>query len=93
MPFKITPRTEALVKDLDVLGRNIDGSLLARATPDARSEWRAFLGQLPSDDTLGAGFLPYSDDELAHMVAKVLRFKAILEAGPRAVGRPVRAAA
>jgi hypothetical protein len=78
MLHQITARTEALVKDLGALGRDIEGQLLAVATPDARSEWREFRRQWPSRAQLSAGRLPLSEDELAHMVVKVQRFKSIL---------------
>jgi hypothetical protein len=78
--FKITSRTESLVKELDVLAREIDlAELVASASPGAREEWDSLRKQWPSAEQIRAGAVAFSDDELGLMVGKVRRFKSILE--------------
>jgi hypothetical protein len=79
--FKITTRTESLVKELDVLAREIDlAELVAGASQGAREEWASLRKLWPSAEQIRAGAVAFSDDELGLMVGKVRRFKSILEA-------------
>jgi hypothetical protein len=78
--FKITSRTESLVKALDGLAREIDlAELVSGASLGAREEWDALRRQWPSAEQIRAGAVAFSDDELELMVGKVRRFKSILE--------------
>lgn len=88
MRHKITIRTELLVRELDALADQIERGLLAAASREARREWRCLRRQRPSEAELAMGSLALSEDELAFMVAKARRFKAILETlGGRRVRR------
>jgi hypothetical protein len=80
MKYKITSRTESLVKEFDALAREIDVSqLVAGASANAREEWVSLRRQWPSAEQVRAGAVAFSDDELDFMVGKVRRFKSILE--------------
>jgi hypothetical protein len=81
---KTTSRTAVLVRTLVELAREIEGSLIAGASADARAEWWMLRGKWPTERELGAGVVGVSDDQLALFVDKVLRFKTILAGLPRA---------
>jgi hypothetical protein len=86
---RITPRTEALVRELGGLGAQIDADLLTVASEDARDEWRALLARWPSPEQVRQGIVGCAEDDLVEMVGKVRRFKTILEA-VRAHAEPFR---
>ena len=76
--FKTTTRTEALVRRLAELTREIDDEQLAVASPEARAEWANVCGRRPTVAEIRSGFICLSDQDLELMIEKVLRFKAIL---------------
>jgi len=80
MTQRNTPRTESLVRELRALARQIDGNVLAIASPSARAEWKSLRKRWPSDASVRAGTVDVSDEELEVMAAKVRRFQKILEA-------------
>jgi hypothetical protein len=75
---KITAKTPALVGRLGELASEIDDGLLATASAEARGEWALMRGTWPTAADLRTGIIGLSDDELDHMVGKVLRFRSIL---------------
>ena len=77
---KTTARTEPLIRDLIELAREIDHSLLDAASEEARAEWSALCEKWPTIAEVRSGSVGLSDDELEGMLAKVVRFKAILYA-------------
>jgi hypothetical protein len=80
MMHKATAQTEILVTELGALARQIDAGPISSASDAARDEWLALRAQWPSPNEVRAGAVPLSDDDLALMVAKVRRFKEILQA-------------
>lgn len=79
MMHKATAQTENLVSELGALARQIDAGPISSASDAARDEWVALRGQWPSPHEVRAGAIALSDAELALMVAKVRRFKEILQ--------------
>jgi hypothetical protein len=77
-----TPRTEALIAELNALGRDIEAWLLPRASADAKLEWFAIRAAWPNDDHARDGASSVSEAELARIVEKVRRFRQILR-GPQ----------
>jgi hypothetical protein len=75
---KTTTRTDALVRHLFALAREIEDSLLDVASSEARGEWATFRGQWPTTAEVRSGRVCLSDDEIEFVIAKVVRFKAIL---------------
>jgi hypothetical protein len=74
----MTLRTERLVLDLLGCAKGIDDRVLAGASEEARHEWRAFLGRLPTAADLLRGVVGSAEDELERTLEKVIRFRAIL---------------
>jgi hypothetical protein len=87
MTYKITSRTEALVRELGQLAEEIESNLLSEASPDARREWETLRQIWPTPDHIRSGATTLSDDELAFMVQKIRRFRSILSesSAPKAV--------
>src|SRR5579872_6877748 len=82
MRYPVTSRTKSLVAELASLAEAADGRL-ARASADAQREWKALRYRWPTEDELGKGIVELSDDDLAVMRSKVMRFVSILgAAGP-----------
>ena len=75
---KTTPRTEALVNRLIELARDINRSVLAVATEQARVEWSRLCDTWPTAAELRSGRVCFSDEELERMAGKVIQFKTIL---------------
>jgi hypothetical protein len=93
---RTTTRTESLVHKLRELAREIDETLLAAASLDARGEWRTLRASWPSASAVRSGVIDLSDDELDAMIDKVKRFKSILDrlaGAPAALARQPRALA
>jgi hypothetical protein len=65
---------ESLVAEAQALTREIDGELLAFASPDARAEWEAVRASFTSPAAEASNFEP----QLPITLAKARRFKAIL---------------
>jgi hypothetical protein len=74
--------TEHLVIEGESLAKEIDDALIAYASPDARMEWAALRARWPS--AVGQHHTPAiaaEEDDLAIIVGKVRRFRAILGRG------------
>ena len=90
---KTTPRTEGLVVTLVELALEIDNSLLGFASVAARAEWTRLRGEWPTTADVTTGRVCLSDEELEHMIRKVVRFRAILVGLAAKLGVTVLAAA
>ena len=90
MHFKTTAITARLLDDLNRLGAEIEPRL-DQGSAAARGEWRELRSRLPTAHDLQNGLSSVSDEELAVMRAKVLRFRELL--GARRTGNPPRAGA
>jgi len=77
MHFKTTATTTRLLDDLNRLGAEIEPRL-DQVSAAARGEWRELRSRLPTAHDLQNGFSSVSDEELAVMRAKVLRFRDLL---------------
>jgi hypothetical protein len=80
---KTTPRTEALVNKLIALARDINRTVLAVASKEARAEWLTLCNTWPTAAELRSGRVCFSDEELERMAGKVIQFKTILVEQPR----------
>jgi hypothetical protein len=77
---------EHLVIEAESLARDIDDGLLAYASPDARMEWAALRARWPWASSLHPSSpISSKDEDLAVIVGKVRRFRAILGRGAAAV--------
>jgi len=77
MHFKTTATTAQLLDDLNRLGGEIEPRL-DQVSAAARAEWRELRSRLPTAQDLQNGWSLVSDEELAVMHAKVLRFRELL---------------
>ena len=77
MRFRATTTTAQLLEDLNRLGAEIEPRL-DQVSAAARGEWRELRSRLPTAHDLQTGFSPVSDQELAVMHAKVIRFRELL---------------
>ena len=89
---KTTPRTEALVSRLIELARDIDRTVLAVASEEARAEWSRLCETWPTAAELRSGRVCFSDEELERIAGKVIQFKTILIEQPRPLLALVKAA-
>jgi ElaB/YqjD/DUF883 family membrane-anchored ribosome-binding protein len=85
MRFRTTPTTAKLLDDLNRLGAEIEPRL-DQVSAAARGEWRELRSRLPTAHDLQNGYSSVSDQDLAVMHAKVIRFREIL--GPRRPSGP-----
>ena len=83
MHFKTTAATAKLIDDLDHLGAEIEPRL-DEVSAAARAEWRELRSRFPTARDLERGFMSVTDEDLAVMRAKSLRFRDFL--GVRRVG-------
>jgi ElaB/YqjD/DUF883 family membrane-anchored ribosome-binding protein len=91
MHFRTTSTTTKLLEDFNRLSAEIEPRL-DQVSAAARAEWRDLRSRLPTVHDLQNGFSPVSDQDLAVMHAKVLRFREFLgvrRAAPARVGVPV----
>ncbi|HET6146684.1 MAG TPA: hypothetical protein VFH68_04075 [Polyangia bacterium] len=77
MHFRITETTAQLLNDLNRLGGEIEPRL-DQVSAAARGEWRELRSRLPTAQDLQNGWSSVSDEDLAVMHAKVLRFRDLL---------------
>jgi hypothetical protein len=83
MRFKTTATTAKLIDDLNRLGAEIEPRL-DEVSAAARGEWRELRSRFPTPHDLERGFMAMSDEDLAVMRAKVMRFRDFL--GMRRIG-------
>jgi ElaB/YqjD/DUF883 family membrane-anchored ribosome-binding protein len=91
MRFRTTPTTTKLLEDFNHLSAEIEPRL-DQVSAAARAEWRELRSRLPTVHDLQNGFSTVSDQDLAVMRAKVLRFRELLGArrpGPARTGASV----
>jgi ElaB/YqjD/DUF883 family membrane-anchored ribosome-binding protein len=74
MHFKTTATTARLLDDFNRLGAEIEPRL-DQVSAAARGEWRELRSRLPTAHDLKRGLISVSDEQLAVMLAKVLRFR------------------
>ena len=86
MRFRATTTTAELLEDLNRLGAEIEPRL-DQVSAAARGEWRELRSRLPTARDLQTGFTPVSDQELAVMRAKVVRFRELLGSRWSPLGR------
>ena len=86
MHFKTSTTTARLLDDLNRLSSEIEPRL-DQVSAAARGEWRELRSRLPTAQDLQSGWSSVSDEELAVMHAKVLRFRELLGARRPASGR------
>jgi hypothetical protein len=67
-----------MVEELHSLADDLDRHWLAGASEEAQSEWRSFLNEWPTEFEVRRGLVARSESELAWMLAKAERFRAIL---------------
>jgi hypothetical protein len=79
MRYAVTSRTESLVAELVGLAEAAQDRL-ALASAEAQREWEAVRFRWPSEVELRKGVIELSDDDLAVMRSKVMRFVSILGA-------------
>lgn len=77
MRFKMTPTTNRLLEDLNLLSLDIEPRLEV-VSAAARGEWREMRSRFPTAQDVAGGFSPISDEQLSVMRAKVLRFREII---------------
>lgn len=77
MRFRTTKTTTKLLEDMNRLSAEIEPRL-DQVSAAARGEWRELRSRLPTAHDLQNGSSPVSDQDLAVMLAKVLRFREIL---------------
>lgn len=77
MRFKMTPTTNRLLEDLNLLSLDIEPRL-ELVSAAARGEWREMRSRFPTAQDVAGGFSPISDEQLSVMRAKVLRFREII---------------
>ena len=77
MHFKTTVTTVQLLDDLNRLSGEIEPRL-DQVSAAARGEWRELRSRLPTAQDLQNGWSSVSDEELAVMHAKVLRFRELI---------------
>jgi len=75
--FKMTPATNRLLEDLNLLSLDIEPRL-ELVSAAARGEWREMRSRFPTAQDVAGGFSPISDEQLSVMRAKVLRFREII---------------
>jgi hypothetical protein len=85
MHFKTTATTTKLLDDLNRLGAEIEPRL-DQVSAAARGEWRELRSRLPTAHDIQKGVSSVSDEELAVMRSKVLRFRELL--GARRIANP-----
>jgi hypothetical protein len=78
MQFEVTPKIERLVKEFRLLAEDLHHDWLAGASEEARAEWQSFMNDWPTDLDVRRGLVMRSEDDLARMLAKAKRFRAIL---------------
>jgi hypothetical protein len=78
MRYVITARVRELIEEFRLLAEDLQSNWLRGASEEARSEWEAFRSQWPTDFEVRRGLVGRSESELAWMLAKALRFRAIL---------------
>ena len=83
MRYTVTSRTESLVAELASLAETAEDRL-ALASAEAQREWQAVRLRWPSEVELHKGIIELSDDDLALMRSKVIRFVTILGAAESA---------
>ena len=77
MRFKMTPTTNRLLEDLNLLSLDIEPRL-ELVSAAARGEWREMRSRFPTAQDVSGGFSPISDEQLSVMRDKVLRFREII---------------
>jgi hypothetical protein len=94
MRYEVTQNVREFVKEFRAIAEDLQRRWLVGASQEARSEWQAFLDQWPTDLDVKRGVVGRCEDDLAWMLAKARRFRAILgcTAPPpsweRSVGQP-----
>jgi hypothetical protein len=78
MRYEVTTEVEAIVSEFRMLANELEASGLGCASSAARSEWQTFRRQWPSDEEFRLGIVERSIDELAWMLGKTRRFRAIV---------------
>ena len=78
MGHEITPRVRQLVEQFRLLSDDLQRHWLPGASDEARVEWAAFRSEWPTDEEIDRGLVGFSENELGWMLAKGLRFRAIL---------------
>jgi hypothetical protein len=85
MGYGITPRVRQLLEEFRLLSDDLHRHWLRSASAEARSEWELFCREWPTSLDIECGLVGHSESELDWMLAKALRFRAILaSAGPLA---------
>ena len=77
MRFKMTPTTNRLLEDLNMLTLDIEPRL-ELVSAAARGEWREMRSRFPTAQDVAGGFSPISDEQLSVMRSKVIRFREII---------------
>jgi hypothetical protein len=70
--------SEVIVRALLCVAQELDDGALASASAEARSEWSALLGRLPTEADLRRGIVKFPEDELRQLLGKAVRFREIL---------------
>jgi hypothetical protein len=74
----LTSRLEQLVRSVLSVAQDVGDQALASTSVEARSEWRELLGRLPTEDDLCRGVIAFGEDDLQQILAKAIRFRAIV---------------
>jgi hypothetical protein len=89
MRYEITKEVETIVSEFRRLANELEATGLGCASSAARSEWQTFRRQWPSDEDFRLGIVDRSIDDLAWMLGKTRRFRAIVGPGaPPTTSRP-----
>jgi hypothetical protein len=78
MRYEVTTEVESIVSEFRRLANELEASGLGCASSAARSEWQAFRRQWPSEEDFRTGIVYRSIDDLAWMLGKTRRFRAIV---------------
>jgi hypothetical protein len=82
MQFEVTPEIERLVEEFRCLADDLHSHWLVAASEEARAEWQSFRNDWPTNEDLRRGVVGRSEDDLAWMLAKARRFRALLAGSP-----------
>jgi hypothetical protein len=78
MRYEVTTEVESIVSEFRRLANELEASGLGCASSAARSEWETFRSQWPSDEDFRRGTVDRSTDDLAWLLGKTRRFRAIV---------------
>ena len=83
MGYEVTSRIRQLLEEFRSLSDELRRLWLGTASEEARSEWESFCSEWPTDSEIERGLIDRSESELGWMLAKALRFRAVLAGASR----------